>query len=128
MTREDYEPSEDDNQLVTGVEGDDGGLGYFGFSYYEGAQDQLNLVGVDAGDGCVKPSTETIQDGSYKPLARPLFMYPSSKAIARPEVKAFMDFVVANQQDIAEAAKIVPLTDEQAGKAKSDLQSAEQGA
>ena len=126
VTREDYEPSEDDNQLVTGVEGDDGGLGYFGFSYYEGAQDQLNLVGIDAGDGCVKPSAETIQDGSYKPLARPLFMYPSSKAIARPEVKAFMEFVVANQADIAEAAKIVPLTDEQASKAKSDLQAAEQ--
>ena len=69
---------------------------------------------MDAGDGCVKPSAETIQDGSYKPLARPLFMYPSSKAIARPEVKAFMDFVVANQADIADAAKIVPLTDEQA--------------
>ena len=128
VTREDYEPSEDDNQLVTGVEGDDGGLGYFGFSYYEGAQDQLNLVGVDSGDGCVKPSTETIQDGSYKPLARPLFMYPSEKAMSRPEVKAFMEFVVANQADIAEAAKIVPLTDEQATKAKSDLQSAEQGA
>ena len=127
VTREDYEPSEDDNQLVTGVEGDDGGLGYFGFSYYEGAQDQLNLVGVDSGGGCVKPSTETIQDGSYKPLSRPLFMYPSSKGIARPEVKAFLDFVVANQKDIAEASKIVPLTDEQATKAKSDLQSAEQG-
>jgi phosphate transport system substrate-binding protein len=128
VTREDYEPSEDDNQLVTGVEGDDGGLGYFGFSYYEGAQDQLNLVGIDAGDGCVKPSTETIQDGSYKPLARPLFMYPSEKAMSRPEVKAFMEFVVANQADIAEAAKIVPLTDEQVTKAESDLKSAEQGA
>ena len=127
VTREDYEPSEDDNQLVTGVEGDDGGLGYFGFSYYEGAQDQLNLVGVDSGGGCVKPSTETIQDGSYKPLSRPLFMYPNSKAIARPEVKAFMEFVVANQKDIAEASKIVPLTDEQAGKAKTELQNAEQG-
>ena len=126
-TREDYEPSEDDNQLVTGVEGDDGGLGYFGFSYYEGAQDQLNLVGVDSGEGCVKPSTETIQDGSYTPLARPLFMYPSSKAIARPEVKAFMEFVIANQQDIAEAAKIVPLTEAQAGEAKTELQNAEQG-
>jgi phosphate transport system substrate-binding protein len=128
VTREDYEPSEDDNQLVTGVEGDDGGLGYFGFSYYEGAQGQLNLVGVDAGDGCVKPSVETIQDGSYKPLSRPLFMYPSEKAMSRSEVKAFMEFVVANQADIAEAAKIVALTDEQATKAKSDLQSAEQGA
>jgi len=128
VTREDYEPSEDDNQLVTGVEGDDGGLGYFGFSYYEGAQDQLNLVGVDAGDGCVKPSNDTIQDGSYKPLSRPLFMYPSEKAMARPEVKAFMEFVIANQADIAEASKIVSLTDEQATKAEAELQKAEQGA
>jgi len=125
VTRDDYQASEDDSQLVTGVSGDAGGLGYFGFSYYEGAQDKLNLVGVDGGDGCVKPSTETVQDGTYKPLARPLFMYPSSKAMARPEVKAFMEFIVANQAAIAEAAKFVPLTDEQATKAKSDLTSAE---
>ena len=125
QTREDYQASEDDNQLVTGVEGDEGGLGYFGFSYYEAAADQLNLVGVDSGGGCVKPSKETIQDGSYKPLARPLFMYPSAKAIARPEVKAFMDFIVANQEAIADAAKIVPLTAEQATKAATDLKAAE---
>ncbi|UUY01682.1 PstS family phosphate ABC transporter substrate-binding protein [Svornostia abyssi] len=121
VTRDDYQASEDDNQLLTGVEGDAGGFGYFGFSYYEGAADKLNLVGVDDGDGCVKPSNETIQDGSYKPLSRPLFMYPSAEAIARPEVKAFMDFTIANQEAIAEAAKIVPLTSEQAAKAKSDL-------
>ena len=127
VTREDYEPSEDDSQLVTGVSGDEGGLGYFGFSYYEGAQDQLNLVGVDAGDGCVKPSAETIQDGSYKPLGRPIFMYPSSKALQRPEVKAFMEFAIENQQDIATAAKIVPLTEEQATKAASDVESAGSG-
>ncbi len=120
-TRDDYQASEDDNQLLTGVEGDAGGFGYFGFSYYEGAADKLNLVGVDAGDGCVKPSKETIQDGSYTPLSRPLFMYPSAEAIAKPQVKAFMDFVIANQETIAEAAKIVPLTSEQAAKAKSDL-------
>jgi phosphate transport system substrate-binding protein len=83
---------------------------------------------VDAGDGCVKPATETIQDGSYKPLSRPLFMYPSEKAMSRPEVKAFMEFVVSNQADIAHAAKIVPLTEEQTSKARSDLRSAEQGA
>ena len=79
-SREDYEASEDDNQLVTGVAGDKGGLGYFGFSYYEQNQDKLNLVGVgeDAGS-CVKPSSESIQDGSYKPLSRPLFMYPSDE-------------------------------------------------
>jgi phosphate transport system substrate-binding protein len=125
VTREDYEASEDDNQLVTGVEGDQGGLGYFGFSYYEGAQDQLNLVGVDSGSGCVKPSVKTIQDGSYKPLSRPLFMYPASKSIDRPEVKAFMDYVVANATDIAKAAKIVPLTPEQTKRAKQELAKAE---
>src|SRR5215218_9655759 len=125
VTREDYEASEDDNQLVTGVQGDQGGLGYFGFSYYEGAQDQLNLVGVDAGSGCVKPSTASIQNGSYKPLSRPLFMYPASKSIERPEVKAFMDFVVANAGSIAKAAKIVPLTPDQTKLAKQELADAE---
>jgi phosphate transport system substrate-binding protein len=125
VTREDYEASEDDNQLVTGVAGDEGGLGYFGFSYYESNMDKLNLVGVDSGDGCVKPSKETIQDGTYKPLARPLFMYPASKSLAKPEVKAFMDFTVAKAADIATAAKIVPMTDEQAAGAKQEIADAE---
>jgi phosphate transport system substrate-binding protein len=125
VTREDYEASEDDNQLVTGVAGDTGGLGYFGFSYYEANMDKLNLVGVDAGSGCVKPSMETIQDGSYKPLARPIFMYPSAKSLARPEVKAFMDFTVANAEEIATAAKIVPMTAEQAAAAEQAIADAE---
>jgi len=122
VSREDYEASEDDNQLVTGVSGDAGGFGYFGFSYYEGAADKLNLVGVDGGDGnCVKPSAETIQDDSYKPLSRPLFMYPSTKALQRPEVKAFMQFVTTQAPAIAEAAKIVPLTDAQVTEAQGAL-------
>jgi phosphate transport system substrate-binding protein len=125
VTREDYEASEDDNQLVTGVAGDRGGMGYFGFSYYEAAADQLNLVGVDAGNGCVKPSTATIQDGSYEPLSRPLYMYPASKSIAKPEVKAFMDFTLANAEAIARAAKIVPLTPAQLDEAKAALTKAE---
>jgi phosphate transport system substrate-binding protein len=121
-SREDYQASEDDNQLVTGVEGSEGGMGYFGFSYYEQQQDKLNLVGVgESADSCVKPSKETIQDGSYSPLSRPLFMYPSAKAMARPEVKAFMDFTVENRQVIAEASQIVPLTEEQASEAKTSL-------
>jgi phosphate transport system substrate-binding protein len=128
VTREDYEASEDDNQLVTGVTGDEGGLGYFGFSYAEQNADNLNLVKVDAGDGCIEPSKETIQDGSYKPLARPLFMYPSAKSLARPEVKAFMDFVLANYTEIADTAKIVPMTEAQAGEAKTALTQAEAGA
>jgi phosphate transport system substrate-binding protein len=128
VTREDYEASEDDNQLVTGVTGDEGGLGYFGFSYAEQNIDNLNLVKVDAGDACIEPSKETIQDGSYKPLSRPLFMYPSAKSLARPEVKAFMDFVLANYTEIADTAKIVPMTDAQAGEAKTALTQAEAGA
>ena len=128
VTRKDYQPSEDDNVLVQGVEGDEGGLGYFGFSYYEQNKDKLNLVGIDAGDGCVKPSTQSIQDGSYKPLSRPLFMYPSEKSLARPEVKGFMDYTLANQDTIATAAQIVPLTPEQATKGKADLKEAEAAA
>jgi phosphate transport system substrate-binding protein len=125
-TRKDYQPSEDDNVLVQGVSGDEGGLGYFGFSYYEQNQDKLNLVGV--GDGCVKPSKEAIQNGSYKPLSRPIFMYPSEKSLARPEVKAFLDYVLENQQTIAENAQIVPMTPDQATKGKTALQDAEAAA
>jgi phosphate transport system substrate-binding protein len=120
-SRKDYQPSEDDNVLVQGVAGESGGLGYFGFSYYEQNQDKLNLVGVDSGSGCVKPSFESISSGEYKPLSRPLFMYPSQEAIQRPEVKAFMDYVVQNYQEIAEAAAIVPMSEQQASKAQSSL-------
>jgi phosphate transport system substrate-binding protein len=120
-TRKDYQPSEDDNVLVQGVSGESGGLGYFGFSYYEQNQDKLNLVAVDAGSGCVKPSQETISSGEYEPLSRPLFMYPSQEAIQRPEVKAFMDFVVDNYDTVAEASAIVPMDQAQAEKAKSAL-------
>lgn len=124
-TRKDYSPTEDDNVTVQGVSGDKGGLGYFGFSYYEDNIDKLNLVKVDGGGGCVTPSKETIQDGSYKPLSRPLFMYPSSKAIARPEVKGFLDYILANETTVADASKIVPLTPEQLTKAKGQLTTAE---
>jgi phosphate transport system substrate-binding protein len=120
-SRKDYQPSEDDNVLVQGVAGEAGGLGYFGFSYYEQNQDKLNLVGVDDGNGCVKPSMDSIASGEYKPLSRPLFMYPSQEALKRPEVKAFMDYVVENYQAISEASAIVPMSQEQADQAKSTL-------
>jgi phosphate transport system substrate-binding protein len=124
-TRKDYQPSEDDNVLVQGVSGDKNGLGYFGFSYYEQNQDRLNLVGIDSGSGCTKPDKADIQNGSYKPLGRPLFMYPAAKSIRRPEVKAFMDFILANYQGIADNAKIIAMTPKQADQAKQDLASAE---
>jgi phosphate transport system substrate-binding protein len=123
-SRDDYQPSEDDNVLVQGVAGDSAGLGYFGFSYYEQNQDQLNLVSVDDGDGCVAPSTETIQSGDYAPLSRPLFMYPSGEAIKKPEVAGFMQFVVDNYSEIAEAALIVPMDETQASEAQSAVEGA----
>ena len=121
VSREDYQPSEDDNILVQGVAGESGGFGYFGHSYYEQNADKLNLVKVDGGDGCVEPTTETIQSGEYKPLSRPLFMYPSAKALKRPEVKAFLDYIEANYEEIAEASQIVPMSAEQADKSKAAL-------
>ena len=124
VSRKEYQPSEDDNVLVQGVSGEEGGFGYFGFSYYEQNADNLNLVGVDGGNGCVQPSLETIQDGSYEPLSRPLFMYVAADSAKRPEVAAFLDYVAENQATIAETAQIVPLTDEQATKAKDAIATA----
>ena len=123
-SRKNYQPSEDDNVLVEGVSGDEGGLGYFGFSYYEQNADALNLVAVDDGSGCVEPSLETIQSGEYTPLARPIYMYPSNEALASDPVKGFMEFVTSDAIGIAEAALIVPMDDKQ----QSDAQSALDGA
>src|SRR5215212_10274140 len=122
VSREDYQPSADDNVLVQGVSGSDGGLGYFGFSYYEQNQDKLGLVKVgESADAGVAPSKETIQSGEYKPLSRPLFMYPSEKALKRPEVKGFLQYVNDNYQAIADASQIVAMSSDQAAKAKAAL-------
>jgi phosphate transport system substrate-binding protein len=91
-SRADYTSSEDDNQLVTGVENDDNALGYFGFAYYYENQENLKLISVDGGDGCVAPSQETIESGEYAPLSRPLYVYVGNDALARPEVREFMRF------------------------------------
>jgi phosphate transport system substrate-binding protein len=120
-SRSDYSATEDDNVTVTGVSGTKGGLGYFGLSYLQENEGKIKGIQVDGGSGCVAPSTETVQDGSYTPLSRPLFIYPSDKALARPEVKAFLDFYVNNYQKIAEEALFVPLTEEQAAEAKQKL-------
>jgi phosphate transport system substrate-binding protein len=112
-SRSDYNASEDDNTIVQGVGGEKGGMGYFGLSYYEENQDTLKVVQVDGGDGCVTPSTETVQDGSYKPLSRPLFIYPSAKLLERPEGLAFIVFYIENSTQIAEDALFVPMTPEQ---------------
>jgi phosphate transport system substrate-binding protein len=122
VSRSDYQPSEDDNVLVEGVAGDSDALGYFGFSYYEQNQDKLNLVAVDSGKGCVAPSTKTIQDGSYTPLSRPLFIYPNTDDLKQAQIKAFVQDYVDNAVTYANTAKLVPLTPAQLNKSKAALQ------
>ena len=113
-TRKDYNNvGENDNATVTGVEGAPGGMGYAGFSYYTENEGKLKALEVDNGKGCVGPSVETAQDGSYAPLSRPLLIYPSDAALKKPEVKAFVDYYLANVNSVAEAVGFVPLTEEQ---------------
>ena len=114
VTRKDYNNvGEDDNATVKGVEGSPGGMGYAGFSFYTENEGSLKALEVDNGKGCVPPSVETAQDGSYAPLSRPLFMYPSEQALQKPEVKAFIAYYLENVNSVAEALGFVPLTAEQ---------------
>ncbi len=107
--RQDFFPAVDDNVLVQGIAGDSGALGYFGYAYYVANRDKLKLVGVDSGSGCTLPSDATINDGSYAPLSRPLFIYVNIAALERPEVLAFVDFYLRNGADLASSVGYVGL-------------------
>ena len=96
QSRSDYTQSEDDNALVTGIAGDKDSLGYFGFAYFEENKDKLKLVPVDSGNGCVTPSLDTISGGTYTPLSRPLFLYPSKQALKRSEFASFVQYYLDN--------------------------------
>ncbi|CAM4068226.1 PstS family phosphate ABC transporter substrate-binding protein [Paenibacillus alkaliterrae] len=105
--------SEDDNALVQGVSGSKYGIGYFGFAYYEENQDKLKVVPVDSGTGAITPTYDTIKDGSYAPLSRPLFIYVSNKELERPEVKEFVKYYINNIGPLAGEVGYVALPDEQ---------------
>jgi phosphate transport system substrate-binding protein len=122
-SRTDYSPSEDDNVIIQGVSGEKGGLGYFGLSYYQENKDKLKLMEVDSGSGCVAPSVTTVQDGTYAPLSRPLFMYISATAAERPEIKAFAQFLADNQDELNTEALFVPLSAEQVATLKTEVAS-----
>jgi phosphate transport system substrate-binding protein len=113
-SRTDYNNvGEDDNATVTGVSSAEGGMGYFGFSFFEENQDTLKALEIDDGGGCVAPSIETTQDGSYKPLGRELYIYPSAKALKQPVIRQFVEFYINNSAALAEQAGFIPLTEEQ---------------
>lgn len=112
-SRTDYNPSEDDNVTVQGVEGAKGALGYFGLSYYEENMDKLKAVEVDGGAGCVAPSIDTAQAGTYAPLSRPLYIYISNTSAAKPEVAAFAKYFIEQNEAITSKALFVPLSADQ---------------
>jgi phosphate transport system substrate-binding protein len=123
-SRSDYTPSEDDNVTVRGVSGVKGALGYFGLSYYVENQERLKALAIDGGDGCVEPSVESVQDGSYKPLSRPLFTYANEDAIAeKAALEPFLTFLLDNEVRLARGAKFVPMTQEQIEEARTVLES-----
>ena len=111
-SRADFTPSEDDNVLVQGVASNNGGMGYFGLAYYLENKDKLRALPIvaKAGAAAVLPSAETVMDGTYQPLARPLFIYVNATAAAfRPEVKAFVNYYLANAPKLVKEVKYVPL-------------------
>lgn len=121
--RKDYNNvGEDDNQTVTGVAGAPGGMGYFGFSFLLENEGKVKGLEIDSGDGCVAPSEETVQDGTYTPLARPLYIYPSADALARPEFDAFLQYYLDNVNEVASATGFIGLTDEQLTASKKAVE------
>ena len=110
-SRGDFTASEDDNVLVQGVSRDVGALGYFGMAYYIENKDKLKAVPIAMAEGkpAVLPSFETVENGTYQPLSRPIFIYVSAKAIEKPEVKEFVEFYLKNAAKLVKEVKYVPL-------------------
>jgi phosphate transport system substrate-binding protein len=108
-SRGDFTASEDDNVLVQGVASDKYGLGFFGFAYYVENQKKLNAVGIEAGKGAVLPSAKTVEDGTYQPLSRPIFIYVNIKSAEKPAVREFVEFYMKNAPALVKEVKFFPL-------------------
>lgn len=106
--RADVTFSEDDNVLVRGVIGEEDGMAFFGLAYYVENQSKLNCVAIDGGNGPVAPSMETVENGTYAPLSRPLFIYVSTEAAKRPEVNGFVNFYLTEARNLAGEVGYVP--------------------
>jgi len=114
VIRTDYNSiGEDDNAAINGVAGDEWAMAYVPFSFVEEAGDTVKTLEIDGGDGCVAPSEETVQDGTYKPLGRPLFIYPSGEALKDEVVVEFVRYYIDNQDQITTDATFIPMTEEQ---------------
>jgi phosphate transport system substrate-binding protein len=115
--RGDYTASEDDNVLVQGISTDKNALGFFGLDYYSANKERLKLIAIDDqndtnGKGPVQPSEETVKDGTYQPLSRPLFVYINKKSLERPEIDVFAKYLIKEAPGLVSEAGYVPLTTE----------------
>jgi len=108
-SRGDYTASEDDNTLVQGIANDKHALGYIPYAYYEPNKKRLKAVAVDGGHGPVLPSRETVENGAYQPLSRPMFIYVSAKSATKPDVKRFIEFYLTQSPTLVPQVKYVPL-------------------
>ena len=126
-SRSDYTANEDDNALVQGIIGDKGSLGYFGYAYYDANKSKLKLVPIDGGKGPIAPSQTTINNETYEPLSRPVFIYVRSKALDRPEVRALVDFYIDSAPALASEVGYIPLPDAVYDRAKKRIELREIG-
>lgn len=110
-SRTDYTPSEDDNVLVQGVASDKNAIAYFGFAYYDANKNKLKAVAIDGGSGPVEPSLDSVINGTYTPLSRPIFIYVNAEAAERPEVKEFVEYYLTNASTLVREVGYVPLPD-----------------
>ena len=108
-SRGDYTASEDDNTLVQGISNDKHALGYIPYAYYEPNKKRLKAVAVDGGHGPVLPSRDTVENGAYQPLSRPMLLYVNAESAAKPEVKRFVEFYLAQAPGLVPQVKYVPL-------------------
>ncbi len=111
-SRGDFTASEDDHVLVQGIAGDKYSLGFFGLAYYAENKDKLTLIGVHNGEKVVKPTLETVSNGTYRPLSRPLFIYVNSTSVKQPEVIEFVNFYIQNAGELSKDVGYIPLPDE----------------
>jgi len=125
--RQDYNASENDNTIVQGIQGTPGAWGYFGFAFFQENADTLSAVEFDAGDGCVGPSIETAQDGSYG-LTRPLFIYLKNESLSRPEVADYATFYADTVADVIESVGYIPETEEDLAAAQTAVAGAVEAA
>lgn len=126
VIRKDYQPSEDDNITVKGIQGNKSAIGFFGVAYFEENAKTLTAVEVDGGKGCVAPTAENINSGKYTPLSRPLFIYVNKKSFARPEVKAFVEYYFKDIKVVKEVG-YVPLPSDALPKVMERLSLAKTG-